>query len=181
MQHREHISCLIPDVKRQESISPEHARSMQSQLPLTHYHIIINVVRPAVHANNTIRSQRKGKKIHCYNFKLFETDKRASFESFTYPSLAVSDCHRPCRLNSLSAMPALAAAEAPPALKLRRPRLAVSYPSSLHFARNNLRIHVNLLSLLLIGACPSSCAQSPKTEARKMSVKGLPKRNISLT
>ena len=35
-------------------LAPEHAHSMQSQLPLTHYHITLNVVRPAVHANKTI-------------------------------------------------------------------------------------------------------------------------------
>ena len=41
----------------------------------------------------------------CYSLRLLETDSNAEVESLTYPSLAVSDFHLPCLLNSLSGTP----------------------------------------------------------------------------
>ena len=53
-----------------------------------------------------------------YSPRLLETSSLVWTSSFTYPSLAFSDFHLPCLLKSLSGTFALAAAVAPPALKL---------------------------------------------------------------
>ena len=56
-----------------------------------------------------------------------------------YPSLADSDFHRPCLLNSLSGTPLLAAAVAPPALKLCNPYCSAGNPRALSFSLKHSR------------------------------------------
>ena len=71
-----------------------------------------------------------------------ETDKSDAMESFTYPSFAVSERHRPWRLNNRSGTPAWAAVDAPPALRLCRPNCLASNPRLVSLCRNSSRKRV---------------------------------------
>ena len=57
--------------------------------------------------------------------------------SCTYPSLAVSDAHLPCFLNSLSLISAVAAAVVPPARNEWRPNLDLSSPKDCNAFKNS--------------------------------------------
>ena len=67
-------------------------------------------------------------KKHSYKPRVFETDNNAFKLSFTYPFFALSDFHRPWRLNNMSGTPALAATVAPPERKLCKPKRFLSNP-----------------------------------------------------
>ena len=72
-----------------------------------------------------------------YSPNCCDTYKRFVMESSTHPSFAPSDFHRPCLLKRRSWTPALAAAVAPPALRLCRPYLSGGCPSSINFFLNS--------------------------------------------
>ena len=141
---RESIFCLIPLVKRQKSTSPRTCTLACRHYPLNTRHSMQYglLCTPQPSSKMTIGSQRTGKDTASHRPSLLETDSKEETESLIYPSLADSERQRPWRLNSLSGTPALAAAVAPPDLKLCTPNNLESKPRLESLARRSSRVRV---------------------------------------